>query len=50
LKELKCCAGICKNIEIIYKTVVNGTKREENDKYAVRAKNKTEAMWFVINK
>jgi hypothetical protein len=34
----------------IYKRVIKEAKRIDNDKYVLRAKNKTEAMWHVINK
>jgi hypothetical protein len=36
--------------QIIYKNVIKGAKRRANDKYVLRAKNKTKAMWQVINK
>jgi hypothetical protein len=37
-------------ITIIYKRVIKKAKRWANDKYILRAKNKTKAVWHVINK
>jgi hypothetical protein len=36
--------------QIIYKRVIKEAKRRENDRYVLRAKNKTKAMWHIINK
>jgi hypothetical protein len=34
----------------IYKRVIKEAKIGENDKYVLRANNKTKAIWHVINK
>jgi hypothetical protein len=36
--------------QIIYKRVMKEAKRRENDRYVLRAKNRTKAMWHIINK
>jgi hypothetical protein len=35
---------------IIYKRVTKEAKKRENDRYVLRAKHKTKAMWHIINK
>jgi hypothetical protein len=39
-----------KNYEIIYKRVIKEAKRRDNDKFVLRANNKTKAVWHVIIK
>ena len=36
--------------QVIYKRVIREAKKRENDKYVLNAKNKTKAMWQIINK
>jgi hypothetical protein len=36
--------------QTIYRRVIKEAKRRENDRYIFNAKNKTEAMWQVINR
>jgi hypothetical protein len=36
--------------KIIYKRVIKEAKRREKDRYVLRAKNRTKAMWHIINK
>lgn len=39
-----------KKYQMIYKRAIKEAKRRENDKYVLRANNKTKAIWHVINK
>jgi hypothetical protein len=39
-----------KRYQIIYKRVIKEAKRRENNKYDLRANNKTKVMWHVTNK
>jgi hypothetical protein len=39
-----------KRYKIIYKRVIKEAKRRDNEKYVLRANNKTKVMWHVINK
>jgi hypothetical protein len=34
----------------MYKRVIREAKKKENDKYVLNAKNKTKAVWQIINK
>jgi prephenate dehydratase len=36
--------------QVIHKRVIREAKKRENDKYVLNAKNKTKAMWQIINK
>jgi hypothetical protein len=39
-----------KRYQIIYSRVVKEAKKRENDRFVMSAKNKTKAMWQLINK
>jgi hypothetical protein len=39
-----------KRYQIIYRRVLKEAKKKENDRFVMSAKNKTKAMWQLINK
>jgi hypothetical protein len=38
------------NYRMIYRRIIKKAKRKENDRYIANAKNKTRAIWKIINK